>query len=126
MSDAPHLQTGRSAEDYARRWLEARGLRHICSNFRCRYGELDLVMQDQGCLVIVEVRYRHNDDYGGALPSVTRKKLQRIATAIRYLLLQQRELRELPLRFDVLALSGPLTAPTLRWCKRACSFDEVG
>jgi putative endonuclease len=126
MSDAPHLQTGRSAEDYARRWLEARGLKHICSNFRCRFGELDLVMQERGCLVIVEVRYRYSDEYGGALPSVTHTKLQRIAKAMQALLLQHRELRELPLRFDVLALSGPLNAPKVRWCKRACSFDEVG
>jgi len=125
MSDAPHLRAGRSGEAFARRWLEARGLKHICSNFRCRYGELDLVMRERDCLVIVEVRYRHNDDYGGALPSVTHVKLQRIARAIQHLLTQQRQLRDLSLRFDVLALSGSTTAPTVRWCKRACSFDDM-
>ncbi len=125
MSDAPHLRAGRSGEAFARRWLEARGLKHICSNFRCRYGELDLVMRERDCLVIVEVRYRHNDDYGGALPSVTPVKLQRIAKAIQFLLQQHRQLRELPLRFDVIALAGPLDKPVVTWCRRACSFDDV-
>jgi len=125
MPDAPHLRAGHSGEQFARRWLEARGLKTICANFRCRYGELDLVMRERDCLVIVEVRYRYNDDYGGALPSVTHAKLQRIARTIQHLLTQQRQLRELPLRFDVLALAGPLDKPTVNWCKRACNFDDV-
>ena len=126
MADAPHLHAGRTGEQFARRWLEARGLRHICSNFRCRYGELDLVMLERDCLVIIEVRYRRNDNYGGALPSITAAKLQRIATTIQYLLRQYRQLRELPLRFDVLALAGPLNKPTVTWCQHACSFDDLG
>ena len=125
MSDAPHLRAGHSGEQFARRWPEARGLIHICSNFRCRYGELDLVMRERDCLVIVEVRYRHNANYGGALPSVTPAKLQRIAKAIKFLLLQHRQLRELPLRFDVVALGGPLDKLAVTWCKQACGFDDM-
>jgi len=125
MADAPHLQAGRDSEQFARRWLEARGLRHLCSNFRCRYGELDLVMLEHDCLVIVEVRYRRNDSHGGALPSITAAKLQRIAKAIQYLTKQHRQLRELPLRFDVIALAGPLDNPVVTWRKRACSFDAT-
>ena len=125
MSDAPHLRAGRSGEAFVRRWLEAHGLRHICSNFRCRYGELDLVMRERDCIVIVEVRYRARNDYGGALPSILPAKLQRIAKAIQFLLQQHRQLREMPLRFDVIALAGPLDKLTVTWCKRACSFDDV-
>jgi putative endonuclease len=125
MSDAPHLRAGRSGEQFARRWLEARGLKHICSNFRCRYGELDLVMLEHDCLVIVEVRYRRSDSHGGALTSILPAKLQRIAATIQHLLRQHRQLRELPLRVDVVALAGPLDKPVVTWCKRACSFDDV-
>lgn len=126
MADAPHLLAGRNSEKFARRWLEARGLQHVCSNFRCRYGELDLVMRDRNCLVIVEVRYRRSDNYGGALPSITTAKMQRITKAIQHLLSKHRQLRELPLRFDVIALAGPLEKPVVTWCQRACSFDDVG
>ncbi len=126
MADAPHLRAGRNGEAFARRWLEARGLRHVCSNFRCRYGELDLVMRERDCLVIIEVRYRRSDSHGGALPSITTAKLQRITKSIQYLLCQHRQLRELPLRFDVIALAGPLDKPVVTWCKRACSFDDIG
>jgi putative endonuclease len=126
MADAPHLRAGRNGEAFARRWLEARGLKHVCSNFRCRYGELDLVMLDRNCLVVVEVRYRRSDSYGGALPSITAAKLQRIAKAIQHLLCQHRQLRELPLRFDVIALAGLMDKPAVTWCQRACSFDDVG
>jgi len=124
MSDAPHLRAGRQGEQFARRWLEARGLKHVCSNFRCRYGELDLVMQEGDCLVIVEVRYRRNDAYGGALPSITRIKLQRIARAIQQFLGQNRRLRDLPLRFDVVALSGATHPPKVHWRRQACEFDD--
>ena len=125
MTDAPHLRAGRNGELFARRWLEARGLAHVCSNFRCRYGELDLVMLERDCIVIVEVRYRATNNYGGALPSITAAKLQRIAKTIQQLTRQHRQLRELPLRFDVIALAGPLDKPVVTWCKRACSFDDV-
>ena len=64
---APHLESGRRSELYARCWLEERGLTHVCSNYRCRLGELDLVMRDHDCLVIVEVRFRRSSSYGGAL-----------------------------------------------------------
>jgi putative endonuclease len=125
MADAPHLRAGRNGEAFARRWLEARGLRHVCSNFHCRYGELDLVMRERDCLVIVEVRYRRSDSYGGALPSITAAKLQRIAKTIQHLLWKHRQLRELPLRFDVIALAGLMDEPTVTWCQRAYSFDDV-
>jgi len=120
---APHLLRGKLGEQIARRWLEARGLRHILSNYRCRYGELDLVMMDKGCLVIIEVRYRRHSEYGGALPTITQSKQQKIARATNSLIQSQRKLEHIPLRFDVLGLSGPPTAPVVDWRRHAFSFD---
>ena len=121
---APHLHTGRKSEEFARTWLKSKGLSHICSNFSCRFGELDLVMLDQGCLVIVEVRYRRSPDYGGALMSVTATKQMRIARATECFRQQHRQFRNSPLRFDVLALSGPPAKPEIEWCKNAFNFDS--
>ncbi|HUM92822.1 MAG TPA: YraN family protein, partial [Candidatus Competibacter sp.] len=52
------------AEDLARRHLETRGLTLVTRNFRCRVGELDLIMRDGEQLVFVEVRSRRHSRYG--------------------------------------------------------------
>jgi putative endonuclease len=121
---APHLLTGQNSELAARAWLEAQGLQHIAANFRCRYGELDLIMQDQQCLVIVEVRYRRTTLYGGALGSITNKKQQRIARAAQYFLQTRPKLRRQALRFDVIALSGTGGKFSFEWRKQAFCFDS--
>jgi putative endonuclease len=120
---APHLRTGRQAEDFARKWLETKGLTHICSNYACRFGELDLIMLDRGCLVIAEVRYRRSSSYGGALMSVTAAKQIRIARSTDCFRQQHRQFRLNSLRFDVLALSGPAAKPAVDWRKCAFIFD---
>jgi putative endonuclease len=121
---ARHLQHGEAGEKLARVWLEAQGLQHVQSNFRCKMGELDLIMLDDLCLVIVEVRYRASCSHGGPLLSVTPQKRQKIFRATRLYLQQHKALSANPLRFDVLALSGPLDAPVVDWRKRAFSADD--
>ena len=51
-------ETGPATEAAAERWLKQQGLRFITRNYRCRQGEIDLVMEDTSELVFVEVRYR--------------------------------------------------------------------
>jgi putative endonuclease len=121
---APHLQTGQDSEHAARVWLEAQGLTHIASNYRCRFGELDLIMREQLCLVIVEVRYRRTTSHGGALGSITRKKQMRIARAAQHFLQNRRDLKQQPLRFDVIALSGTGACLSFEWRRQAFCFDS--
>ena len=111
---APHLATGEQAEQQAEQYLLKQGLKRVCRNFRCRYGELDLVMQDQQTLVIVEVRYRKSDRFGSATESVTPAKQARIIAAAQTYLLANKI--NPPLRFDVVALSGD---GRLEWVKNA-------
>ena len=79
-------------------------------------------MMDTGTLVIVEIRYRRNTQFADPLETVTATKQQRIIRATRHLLQYRPELRRHPLRFDVLALSGPIQQAKLRWIK--CAFDS--
>jgi len=120
-----HLISGARAEKSAQKWLQKKGLLHVLSNFRCRHGELDLVMRDAGCLVIVEVRYRRLPTFGGALESVSATKQRRIGLATQQLLREHRELYSLPLRFDVLAMSGPVGEPAFDWRRNAFCFDSI-
>ena len=101
---AAHLLRGESAEEQAHRFLINKGLKTVCRNYRCKQGELDLIMTDQQTLVIIEVRYRKTDQYGSALESVTRTKQSRIIAATHSYLSSQKTDR--PIRFDVVAISG--------------------
>jgi putative endonuclease len=103
-SRAPHLLRGDDAEEKARQFLLKKGLTPVCRNFRCRQGELDLVMRDGKILVIVEVRFRKSSHYGGAVESITRAKQSRIIAATQVYLSKQK--LDCPLRFDVVAITG--------------------
>lgn len=96
---------GRRAEREALAFLQARGLRLIESNYRCRVGEIDLVMAQRDTLVFVEVRMRVNRRFGGAAASVTPAKQRRLCAAARHYLLTRGDPGG-PVRFDVVALEG--------------------
>jgi putative endonuclease len=80
---------GQYYEQQARSFLEQQGLLFVSANYRCRQGEIDLIMREHQTLVFVEVRYRASRDYGGALSSVTPAKQQKIRHTARYFLLNQ-------------------------------------
>ncbi len=87
------VQLGRQGELLARQWLERAGYRMLAANYRCPWGEIDLVAEEGSELVFVEVRTRRTDSYGSPQESVTRTKAQRLyATALDYL--QNRVLAE--------------------------------
>jgi putative endonuclease len=101
---AAHLISGESAEEQAYQFLIRQGLQPICRNYRCKQGELDLIMSDNQSLVIIEVRFRKTDQYGSAVESVTRAKQSRIIAAAQVYLSTVKADR--PIRFDVVAISG--------------------
>lgn len=112
---------GTAAEDLACRYLETRGLRLIGRNFRCRGGELDLIMRDGEHLVFVEVRSRRHSRYGTPAESVTRAKQQRLIRAAALYL--QRQRLDLPCRFDVVAILAADTAPQVEWIRDAFQLN---
>jgi len=106
-SQPSHLRIGRQAEDFACRYLTAKGLKLRQRNYRCPCGEIDLVMCDRRTLVFIEVRYRRNNLFGGGVASVDRRKRDRLVRTASYYL-QQHELTDrIPVRFDVIAFSSP-------------------
>jgi putative endonuclease len=101
---AAHLVRGESAEEQAHNFLVGKGLKPVSRNFRCKQGELDLIMTDRQTLVIIEVRFRKTDKYGSAAESITRAKQSRIIAATHIYLASHKT--DGPIRFDVVALSG--------------------
>ena len=114
----PRKDAGNEAEDSALAYLKKFGLKLIARNYRCRAGELDLVMLEGQTLVLVEVRFRSSDHYGGAAASISAKKQRRIITAARHLLTTRADLRRYPARFDVIAMSS-LGHGDIQWIKGA-------
>ncbi len=110
---------GSRAEELARSHLRRAGLAEVARNWRCRAGELDLVMRDGATLVFVEVRYRRSAAFGGALASVDARKQARLTRVAEHFLACHRALASLPCRFDVVAVSGPEGACTVDWIRDA-------
>jgi len=106
---------GKSAEDAAVRFLESQGLTILLRNFRRRLGELDVIARNGNTLVIVEVRRRSSDRFGGAPASVNLRKQSKLRRAAALLLQQRKDLAGLRVRFDVIAI-GPTG---LQWIKHA-------
>lgn len=98
---------GAAAEQYAEAFLTGRGLIPVERNYRCRNGEIDLVMRDLEVLVFVEVRFRSNPRFGIPAETVTVAKQRKIIAAARHFLQSRRIHDRSPCRFDVIAVSGP-------------------
>ncbi len=99
------LSFGKAQEAKAARYLHAQGLRLLCRNYHCRYGEIDLIMADSGVLVFVEVRFRRHAQYGSAVASVTTSKQRKIRLTAAHYLQRHPRLAHNPCRFDVVGLS---------------------
>jgi putative endonuclease len=110
---------GIAAEELARQYLEAAGLDLLLRNYRCKGGEIDLVMRERRTLVLIEVRYRSLSQFGGAAASVDIWKQRRFAIAARHLLLTHASLRRYPARFDVIAIDQVQNANHIKWIKDA-------
>lgn len=116
---ARHLQHGNNAESLAHTYLLKRGLTAITRNYRCKCGEIDLVMRDADSLVFVEVRYRASQRFGTAAETIFPDKMQRLRRTAEYFLQRHPRHAKLYSRFDVIGITGALNAPQIDWIKDA-------
>lgn len=101
----PRHQFGQASEMQAEQFLVAKGYRILDRNVRTRLGELDLVADDHGVVVFVEVKGRTTDAFGGALLAVDhRKRVKLTKLAAQYL--AQRHWSDKACRFDVVLVQG--------------------
>ncbi len=116
----PHR--GDAGEDLACAHLRARGMKVLARNYRCRSGEIDVVADDGGTLVFVEVKERRGDAHGSAVEAVTAEKRRRVVRAAR-VYAATHGLSQSPIRFDVLAIDWSAEGPRVR--HDAGAFGEV-
>ena len=108
--------SGIQAEQMAAQFLQLHGLKLLQQNYRCRYGEIDLILQDADTLVFAEVRLRQHRQFGGAAASINAAKQGKlIRTAQHYLASLP---RTPPCRFDAVLLDT-LESARPEWIKNA-------
>jgi putative endonuclease len=112
---------GALAEDRALTYLQRQGLATVVRNYRCKGGEIDLIMRAaDDTLVFVEVRQRSGRGFGGAAASITLAKQRRVLRAASHYLATLDRLP--PCRVDVVALDPG----RLEWLRNAFDLGALG
>lgn len=111
-------------------YLRRQKLKLIARNYRCRWGEIDLIMHDQAILVFIEVRYRQHCNFGSSLESVNLIKRNKIIKTAEYYLLSHGLSEKMACRFDVVGVKpiiqklssiSKLGSAQVEWIKNAFS-----
>ncbi|MCF6475698.1 YraN family protein [Nonomuraea sp. MG754425] len=103
MATESRLELGKRGEQAAVTYLETQGMKVIDRNWRCRYGEIDVIAEEGPILVVVEVKTRSGRSHGTALESVSPAKLAKLRMlAGQWLSAQSRTFDAI--RVDVIAL----------------------
>lgn len=118
-------KVGQLYETLAQQYLIDNGLHFIDKNFHNRGGEIDLIMKDHDIFVFVEVKYRQQSHFGGAINAIPYSKQQKIRQCAKFYL-QHAKLNEYntACRFDVVALQGSVASLqheklNITWLKNA-------
>jgi putative endonuclease len=98
---------GSEAERLARTFLEQQGLTFIMQNYRCRTGEIDLIMQHNDELVFVEVKYRSKSQHGSAIEFFHASKKRKFESAVMHYM-QEKGFNPsiIPHRIDLVGIEG--------------------
>ncbi len=100
---AANRQIGEKGEQLALAFLSSQGYVLLEKNFRCRLGEIDLIMQDGETVVFVEVKSRSGRSWGMPQEAVCPRKRAKIRRVAQYYLLLKK-ITEASVRFDVVAV----------------------
>lgn len=117
------ITIGANAEAQAEAFLHAQGLVTRSKNYRCKLGEIDLIMLQKTArgttFVFVEVRLRTNKRFAPAVETVDYRKQQKIIRTASRFLQEHKLFDKVACRFDVVALDQTGTAPPIQWIQNA-------
>ena len=113
-------QRGDQFERLAVKYFQKQGLKIIENNYHSRFGEIDIIMNDNDVLVFIEVKYRKSIQFGSPLAVISLKKQQKIIKTAK-IYMQKHGMTEYntPCRFDVISLLGSPHNPKITWLKNA-------
>jgi putative endonuclease len=107
---------GALAEQLAAQYLQKHGLKLLQTNYRSRFGEIDLILQDADTLVFAEVRLRSNAKFGGAAASIDARKQAKLLKTAQFYLASLKQIP--PCRFDAIVMQTA-DSDRIEWIKNA-------
>ena len=113
--------TGSTSEEIALTYLSEHNLKLVTRNFRCKLGEIDLIMMDEQNLIFIEVRSRRASSYGSGADNITKSKQRKLTLTASYFLMHYPDFAALPARFDVIDIYLENQSHQLRWIPAAFS-----
>jgi putative endonuclease len=103
MKDMRRIRMGKLGEDLAVAYLQKAGYRILAQNYRCLYGEVDIIALDGDFIVFIEVKSRKSEGFGQPQEAVGLEKQKKLSMiSLHYL--QQKRLENRNARFDVMAV----------------------
>jgi putative endonuclease len=103
---------GKNFEEYAANYLIEKGYKIIDRNFKCTYGEIDIIAKKDNVLCFIEVKARSKKDFGSPLEAVTINKQKRMVNVAQYYCFKNK-LKETPLRFEAIGIDLSLNPPRI-------------
>lgn len=99
---------GKIGEEIAQNYLIQKGYKIITTNYRSRFGEIDIIAFKDGCTVFVEVKFRSSLVFGRPLEAITRSKLRKLIKTAQFYLFGQKKVNS-EYRFDAIEIFGSTT-----------------
>ena len=103
---------GSWGESLAAEYMRKKRYKPVAMNYRCRYGEIDIIVSNKKYLVFVEVKLRKSDRFASALEHVDHNKQQRLRTTAEFFLSEYQT--DLQPRFDVIEIYAPEGVRTVK------------
>jgi putative endonuclease len=103
MKGSEKIRTGKRGEDIAVAYLKKKGYEVLERNYRCLFGEVDIIAKDGDSIVFVEVKSRRSERFGEPQMAVGLEK-QRKMSRISLKYLEEKRLYPCNARFDVVAV----------------------
>ena len=98
-----NVKKGKIGENIAKKYLISLGMTIICSNYRTKFGEIDIIAKLENKIIFVEVKSRMSKDYGLACEAVDYKKASKRTSVAKYYI-STNNLKNYEIRFDVIEI----------------------
>ena len=113
---------GRDGENAAAAYLESRGIHILMRNYRCHFGEIDIIARENSCYLMIEVKTRKGLRWGFPAEAVDRRKQIRISRTCDYFRMRYHLPEDTPVRFDVIEVDLQLEC---RWIRNAFEYQSI-
>ncbi|MBR0139486.1 MAG: YraN family protein [Firmicutes bacterium] len=119
MAENKKKTVGRKGEDAACSYLERKGWRIVARNYRCRFGEIDMIAAKDGVLAFIEVKTRSRADFGFPREAVNAEKQRKLRASAQVFMLRRPEFSRFQPRMDVIEIRAVEEGALLRHLENA-------